>query len=206
MFPTQPTCSTLPHPVLPASSSKPRHARHSANFPCQTAQIAEINQMPLFTRENAAIMSAKGNLARWSRPRQPAEPPAIPAPVPQPIPEAPETFAARRLKRVREQLDAIDALMLNEDDPKRLKEYADATARLSAQEFDLSGRPKSGSRRPSADPKGRKSDWWIEMQPSAPAQVQPALPAPPTVVLVAEVQPVQQAPYEPLRLPGDVTP
>lgn len=140
--------------------------------------------MPLFTRENAATASAKGNAVRWSRWRaeRAKQAAAAIAPPPQPIiPEPDNSFAGRRLTRVREQLERLDRLAAEEDDPKQLKALADATTRLSEQERLLAGRPLPGSRRPSADPKGRKSDWWIEMQPSAPAQV-------------------------PERLPGDVTP
>jgi hypothetical protein len=54
---------------------------------------------------------------------------------------------------VREQLDRLDALMVEEADPKRLKELADASARLSAQEFALAGRPMPGSRRPAPESK-----------------------------------------------------
>jgi hypothetical protein len=103
--------------------------------------------------------------------------------------------------RVREQLERLDRLASEEDDPKQLKALADATTRLSEQERLLAGRPLPGSRRPGNESKGKRADWWIEMQPSA-----PVAPAPPPVVQVLEVQPVVPAPQVPERLPGDVTP
>ena len=54
--------------------------------------------MPLFTRDNAAIMARKANLVRWSRPEPPATPPQLPEP------GAPEIAA-----QTRAQIQAIDA-------------------------------------------------------------------------------------------------
>ena len=141
--------------------------------------------MPLFTRENAREKALKGNLVRWSRPRPippPPEPPAIPAIIPPPIAEPQrDEFQARRLKRVREQLDRVDDLMISEDDPKRLKELADASARLSDQEFKLAGRPSPGSRRPAQErvPSAQDAGAWIMDAPAPVAQVQPTAPAKP---------------------------
>ncbi len=102
------------------------------------------------------------------------------------IPETATTgdeFAKLRLRRVREQLDKIDAMAFEENDPKRLKELADASARLSDQEFKLAGRPSPGSRRPPTD-KAQRAGAWGELQPALP-QVAP-------VSQVAQVQlPVQ---------------
>lgn len=169
-------------------------------------ELADIDQMPLFTHENAATLGKQGALARWSKPR-PEPTPAIPAPIPLPIAEPDNSFAGRRLMRVREQLERLDRLASEEDDPKQLKALADATTRLSEQERLLAGRPLPGSRRPSADPKNPKSNWWIEMQPSAPALPAPCLttaPAPTTMPNALCAPPA--APSAPDRLPGDVTP
>jgi uncharacterized membrane protein YccC len=57
-------------------------------------------------------------------------------------------FQTVRLTRVREQLDRIDSMLSTEEDPKRIKELADATARLQEQERQLANRPMPGSLRP----------------------------------------------------------
>lgn len=111
--------------------------------------------MPLFTRENAAIMSAKGNAARWS-PEARAKAKAANNPPPSasvPISLPDDTFAAKRLLRVRAQLDRLDAELAacSLEDSKRVKELTDAQLRLSEQERILDDRPLPGSRRPSAD-------------------------------------------------------
>jgi hypothetical protein len=82
---------------------------------------------------------------------------------------------------VREQLDRVDDLMISEDDPKRLKELADASARLSDQEFKLAGRPSPGSRRPAQErvPSAQDAGAWIMDAPAPVAQVQPTAPAKP---------------------------
>ena len=89
----------------------------------------------------------------------------------------PDPFTARRLSRVRDQLDRIDDLAADETDPKRLKELADATTRLAEQERILAGRPLPGSRRPTEDRAPRR-------QP----RTEPAYPAP--VVMPEPPQPI----------------
>lgn len=106
----------------------------------------------------------------------------------------------RRLKRVREQLDKLDGLMFEEADPKRLKEYADASARLSDQEFKLAGRPNPGSRRPAQEraSKGRDAGAWL-------AEPMPATVAPvANPVIIPQVpEPARATPEpEPIRPPG----
>jgi hypothetical protein len=163
--------------------------------------------MPRFTRETAAIASIKGNASRWSRPRVSQAPAAIP----EIVPELANDFALRRLNRVREQLDKLDALASGEKDTKRLKELADATTRLSEQERILAGRPLPGSRRPKEGREPRSAGW-IELQPALPGQlpatspvtqVQVATPARP---LGWEYDDPNATPREPDKLPGDVTP
>jgi hypothetical protein len=150
------------------------------------------SRMPLFTRENAAILGKQGAIARWSKPR-PEAPVAIPqitTPIAQNIAQPLADYAERRLNRVREQLDKIDAMAFEENDPKRLKELADASARLSDQEFKLAGRPSPGSRRPPTD-KAQRAGAWGELQPALP-QVAP-------VAAVAPVQsPAQVQPAKPM--------
>ena len=180
--------------------------------------------MPLFTRENAREKALKGNAVRWSRPRPippPPEPPAIPAIVSPSIAEPQrDEFQARRLKRVREQLDRVDDLMISEDDPKRLKELADASARLSDQEFKLAGRPSPGSRRPAQERTPAAQDagaWIVESSPAPVAEASGSSSASIKgcvhCALKGELhdepsQPVLSipAPSMPERLPGDVTP
>lgn len=120
------------------------------------------------------------------------EPPQPPTPSaetvkPQPI----DDFTTRRLTRVRDQLERLDKMAAEEDDPKRIKELADATTRLSEQERILDGRPMPGSRRPPTD-KAQRAGTWGELQPALP-QVAP-------VAQVASIQP--PAPIQPARPMG----
>lgn len=55
-----------------------------------------------------------------------------------------EPFTAKRLMRVRRQLNMIDRMIENESDPQKIDRLASASMRLSDQEFALSGRPKPG--------------------------------------------------------------
>lgn len=57
-------------------------------------------------------------------------------------------YVTQRLSRVRAQLDKLDEMIANETDAQTLDRLASAQARLSVQEFALSGRPMPGSRRP----------------------------------------------------------
>lgn len=160
--------------------------------------------MPLFTHENAAILGKKGNLARWAKP--PLPPPA------ETIAEMTSDFAQRRLMRVRDQLERLDALASGVRDTKRLKELADATTRLSEQERILAGRPLPGSRRPRED-RTRVSAGWIELQPALPSAPTSGQPTP---VITIPAKPLgweydtptaePSAPTEPEKIPGDVTP
>jgi hypothetical protein len=99
--------------------------------------------------------------------------------------EPENNFTTRRLTRVREQLERLDRMAAEENDPKRIKELADATTRLSEQERILDGRPMPGSRRPTNDKVPRGT--WAELQPALP-QVAP----------VAQVAPVQVQPARPM--------
>ena len=85
-----------------------------------------------------------------------------------------DEFAARRLMRVREQLQRLDDLAAQATDSKVLKELADATTRLAEQERILAGRPLPGSRRPAAEPKRGRPE---SVGPWVPAVVQPMVPA-----------------------------
>lgn len=153
--------------------------------------------MPLFTRETAASMSAKGNALRWSRfhaakaaARLPATPDTPPLP---PEPEVPDGFHEKRILRVRAQLDRLDAMLLTEDDPQRIDRLASAQLRLSEQERVLAGRPLPGSRKPGPAPR------------PGPGSAGPVLaPRPMTQPAAPTVQPIPSAPDPPL--PGDVTP
>ena len=170
----------------------------------------------LFTKETASHYGKLGNLIRWH--------PPTPSPLPQSatserLPTFPDDFAILRLRRLRDQLDRVDALMVGEKDSKRLKELADASARLSAQEFALAGRPMPGTLRPAAEGArgGRRSraegSLLLDVSSSA-VQVAPSVT--PTEARPigweydppSEVSPVTVAspPSTPDRLPGDVTP
>lgn len=84
-----------------------------------------------FTTANAVAMQARSVASRHAK--------QIPAT---------DRYQARRLARVREQLDRVDAMLLTEEDPQRLDRLAAASMRLSDQEFALANRPKPANARP----------------------------------------------------------
>lgn len=140
--------------------------------------------MALFTAATAAEMGRRSAAARAAQAQRiAAEPPQPVAPstdpLPPPLPTEPvDAFAVRRLTRVRAQLDRLDALMCEESDPKRLKELADASSRVSAQEFALAGRPLPGSRRPAPTGKLQASAPPATSGPWIPAALPDPAPAP----------------------------
>ena len=144
--------------------------------------------MPLFNPQTAAIAGQLGAKARWSKPK--AEPAPVILPPPPVIMAEPQRddFQSRRLKRVRDQLSRIDTELesCDLDDSKRLKELADASARLSDQEFKLAGRPSPGSMKPTGPGKAitsRSHDdaapWVPTIAPDPAPPVQPPAPAKP---------------------------
>ena len=85
-------------------------------------------------------------------------------------------YRARRVARVRRQLDRIDEMMMLEQDPQKLDRLASAQARLSEQERVLSGTPLPGSLRPAAERAPRSSG-----PESSPAPADPTFTPPPVV-------------------------
>ena len=111
------------------------------------------------------------------------------APLPQPLLTELDTFAKRRLARVRAQLDRLDDELAecSLEDSKRIKELTDAQLRLSEQERILAGRPLPGSRRPAAERAPRLGD-------SAPAYEPVPVPIP--VPIAQPAQPAQPPGWE----------
>jgi len=131
--------------------------------------------MARFNSATAREMAAKSHAARLQRLASGTQAAETFPQTPQGGPhEAPGAYVSRRLARVRAQLDLVDKAFETEatkanPDGQRLNWFAQAQERLSEQERLLSGRPLPGSRRPGKEGAGRKSDWWIEMQPALPA-------------------------------------
>jgi hypothetical protein len=83
---------------------------------------------------------------------------------------AAEDYVARRLARVRTQLDSLDerlavAIAAPKLDGRLLADIAAAQARLATQEQQLAGRPLPGSRRPGKDRGPRASAAGSETEP-----------------------------------------
>jgi hypothetical protein len=113
--------------------------------------------VPRFTAETAVEMGRRSAEARRLLHLVPIEPPP-PPPTPAPTEEPTDGYRSARLVRVRAQLDRIDDMMIEEDDPAKLDRLASAQARLSEQERILRGEPLPGSRRPAPErAKGRRS-------------------------------------------------
>lgn len=115
--------------------------------------------MPLFTRETAASAGRKGALARWTKP----PPVVIPPPITEPITD---DYHARRIMRVRQQLDRIDAMLMEEEDAQKIDRLASAQLRLSEQERVMSGRPLPGSRKPLPERRSGSEDRPLSPKPA----------------------------------------
>jgi hypothetical protein len=106
--------------------------------------------MPLFTAANAREMAARSHAARRERAMEREAAKAIAPEFPQTNPQKNDDalFIAKRLARVRMQLDRLDGMIEKETDPMKLDRLASAIARLAEQERLLAGRPMPGSYRP----------------------------------------------------------
>lgn len=147
-------------------------------------------------RENAAKSHAtrrqrlaSGNLAGETFPQTPQVGPH----------ELLDSYLSRRLSRVREQLDRLDAMLLTEKDAQKIDRLASAQLRLSEQERILAGRPLPGSRRPKEEPDKSKPKW-EDMPPPEYA----LLPGPPPEAntqppTTTDAQPATKPPTEPER-------
>ena len=141
------------HPAMRlANTVKPFTGKKSLTG---TGSRAESSGMPVINKENARFYSAMGLAKRRAnRDRQKNLDHTIAelsrkldeiSPIPR---DQLSGFAEQRLKRVRKQLSRLDELMLEEKDPQRLAWLAAAQLRISQQEFDLAGRPRSGMLKP----------------------------------------------------------
>ncbi len=135
--------------------------------------------MPMhITTENAKELAAKGNAIRWENWRKQqaslavaGKPQAIPMRIAETV--ADDGYKAKRLTRVRVQLDAIDKqiheqTMRKKPDGQTLNWLATAQARLSEQERILSGRPLPGSLKPSSKTDRPRSQSLPEPESAAP--------------------------------------
>jgi len=114
--------------------------------------VADCVGMARFTSANAGEMAARSHDARRQRAIEIAERAAWPQTTPQIIPEQP-AYVAKRLARVREQLDLLDKqieslLSADKVDYQAVERAARSSASLAEQERNLDGRPLPGSMRP----------------------------------------------------------
>ena len=128
--------------------------------------------MPLFTAETARAAAILSHSARSARNAPPIQPPTLAA-IPQPATIA-DDYAARKLARVRGQIERVESLLDDSDEPQAVDRFCNALTRLYDLERILAGRPLPGSRRPKEERSPRQV--WTDMQPAlpAPAQAQPA--------------------------------
>jgi hypothetical protein len=127
--------------------------------------------MARFTSANAREMADKGREARRQRLLQLRQ--TIDTLVESPTVD----FHAKRLARVRVQLDRIDSELerCSLSDSKRIRDLTDAQLRLSEQERILAGRPLPGSRRPGREVRSAyRPSTILEVAP--PQQPAPARP------------------------------
>ena len=181
--------------------------------------------MALFTRETAASMSAKGNAARWSRWRAEREKTANPPKLEPIISDGNPTFAQRKLARIRDQIDRVERLLDDADEPQAVDRFANALTRLYDLERILDGRPLPGSRKPAPERATRDAQpgAWLNVEavqvqaPQAPSSISESskdniasanqLPQPTQSIEqpLSPTPPAAPAPA-PERLPGNVTP
>ena len=146
--------------------------------------------MPRFTAQTALAAAQLSVASRKAARERPPEPPP-PAPVSLPTEQA-DTFTTRKLARVREQIDSVEALLDKAVEPQAVDRFANALTRLYDLERILAGRPLPGSRRPKDhEPRREQAGAWAVAEPMvAPAPVvQPALPV--AVMVEPAVQPAQ---------------
>jgi hypothetical protein len=89
-------------------------------------------------RANKQFRELNPDLPKQPAPEQPAEQPLT-------------RYKLDRLRRVRKQIERIDSMLEEEDDPGKLDRLASASMRLSDQERVLRGEPLPGSLRPATD-------------------------------------------------------
>jgi hypothetical protein len=136
--------------------------------------------MPRFTTANAREMAARSQAARRQRTLEREATKAIAPGLSQAKPQQDDDalFIAKRLARVRKQLDRIDGMIEKETDPMKLDRLASAIARLAEQERLLAGRPMPGSFRPKKPPEQARPYGHVKplepvptVRPLAPANV-----------------------------------
>lgn len=127
--------------------------------------------MPLITSQNAAEMAQRSHEAR--RQRKLAEQTKPAKPLTEPL-EAGDSYVTRRLLRVRGQLDRLDAMLDDEEDPGRIDKLCSAIARLGEQERQLADRPLPGSRRPTKESNRRMQSY---LPANEPKLIEDQLPA-----------------------------
>jgi hypothetical protein len=103
--------------------------------------------MSRITAANAKAMAAKSHFARRQRRSAWADAGESSVAPPENAQNC-DSYAERRLSRVRMQLDRVDEMVMKEKDPQKLDRLASAQARLSEQERVLAGRPLPGAFRP----------------------------------------------------------
>jgi hypothetical protein len=142
----------------------------NCHFTCTGVEFV----MPLFTTATAREMAARSHAARLKRTTQREAARVVAPGFPQAKPQQDDDalFIAKRLARVRKQLDRIDGMIEKEIDPMKLDRLASAQARLAEQERILAGRPMPGSLRPKKPPE----------QARPYCKVSPISPIKPTVV------------------------
>ena len=177
----------LPSGIAIAYTVASKHGANANTLDGSTAKGHRAD-MPLFTRDNAAIMAAKGNSVRWSRPRttqSTAEPTAIPATVPKPVAEVLDDFTVRKLVRIRDQINRVEGLLDEATEPQAVDRFANALTRLYDLERILAGRPLPGSRRPAPDGKQRGQPSaarpWVPVVAPEPGPSAPTAPSDPQI-------------------------
>jgi hypothetical protein len=121
--------------------------------------------MALFTVESARQAGLKSARTRFERQQAAKEREAVidravdrlMEPVEKAIAEREDSTKAlsRKLARLERQLDRLDGLIDDTDEPPALRDLTNARARLFDQWAHLAGIPKPGSRRPGREPRAR---------------------------------------------------
>ena len=126
--------------------------------------------MPRFDTANSRDMAARSVAARKRKAERDAAETErsanlAPGPLETGVP-AGDSFTLERLARVRAILERLDRMAARGKDAQELAWLATASARWSEQEFDLSGRPKPGHRRPGPERAPRGGVFWGAGRPA----------------------------------------
>ena len=124
------------HPPATWNNARRLYITGEANIP-QISELTKIPEATLYTRMTDEKWGDKRRAYLAQLEALPITPPTQQQATSQP---EPDDHRARRLLRVREQLDRVDSMLATETDPRRMRDLAAVASDLEEQERRLSNR------------------------------------------------------------------